>query len=139
LAHAGYLDTRYDEYISDGVDIADSQRFTNAPRWTAGASAMLELPLRGGSRFSGRLDGHYQSKTYPSSELSEVLAQDGYTLWNATLAWHSPKGTWQVALSSQNLSDKAYTTSGFIVEFNDTLSRFYGPPRTTALSVTWSF
>ena len=139
LAHAGYLDTGYDTYISDGVDIADSQKFTNAPQWTAGASAMLDWPLRGGGHVSARLDVHYQSKTYPTADLSEALVQTGYSLWNATLAWHSTDDTWRVALSTQNLSDKAYTTTGFDLPFYDSLIRYYGAPRTTALSVTWSF
>lgn len=139
LANVGYLDTRYDTFITFGADAAATQRFTNAPPWTAGASVILEWPLRGGSRVDARIDGHYQGKTYPTANLDERIAQDGYALWNAMLAWHSPRGTWQVALSSQNLFDEAYSTNGFSIPPISILSRYYGPPRTTALSVTWSF
>ena len=77
--------------------------------------------------------------TLRGDELDERIAQKGYSLWNAMLAWHSPRDTWQVALSSQNLFDQAYSTNGFSIPPISILSRYYGPPRTTALSVTWSF
>ena len=140
LGHVGYLETAYDEYISAGIDIADDQRFSNAPRWTAGASAVADIPLRSGGWLLARIDGNYQSKTYPTTELSEAIAQTGYTLWNASLTWHSPQERWQVALIGQNLGDKAYRTTGF--DFPPPLSirnGFYGAPRTVSLSMTYYF
>ena len=65
LGHAGYLETQYDEYISAGVDIADDQRFTNAPRWTGGVSAIAESRCVRGGWLLARIDGNYQSKAYP--------------------------------------------------------------------------
>ena len=140
LGHVGYLETRYDEYISAGVDIADDQRFTNAPRWTSGVSAIADIPLRSGGWLLARVDGNYQSKTYPTTDLSEAIAQAGYTLWNASLTWHSPQQRWQLALVGQNLGDKAYRTTGF--DFPPPLSirtGFYGAPRTVALSLSYYF
>jgi len=140
LGHVGYLETGYDEYVSEGVDIADGQRFTNAPRWTAGASAIADVPLRSGGWLLARIDGNYQSKTYPTTELSEAIAQAGYTLWNASLTWHSPQERWQLALVGQNLGNKAYRTTGF--DFPPPLSirtGFYGAPRTVSLSLTHYF
>ena len=138
IGHAGYLDTRYDEYISGGVDISASQRFTNAPRWNGGASVIAGIPVRTGSLLA-RLDGKYQSKVYPTTDLSEAIAQDGYTLWNASLSWRSPQDRWRLALAGQNLSDKAYRTMGFNIPTSGVLTGFYGPPRTVSLSVTYYF
>ena len=135
LANAGYLDAKYDEYISDGVNIADSQRLVDAPRWTGGLSAIVDVPLGGAGALVARVDGHYQSKVYSSTDASETLAQDGYTLWNASLAYGSPQKNWQLALSGQNLSNKAYRTSGN----SSPLIGYYGPPRTFALSLSWFF
>ncbi|HEY8009487.1 MAG TPA: TonB-dependent receptor [Rudaea sp.] len=138
LGHVGYLDTRYDKFISAGVDISRDQRFTNAPRWTAGASAVVDIPLPSGS-LSARIDGNYQSKVYPTTDLNEQIAQDGYTLWNASLTWRSPGQDWQVELIGHNLSDKAYRTTGFALPTFGILTAEYGPPRTLALAATYFF
>jgi len=135
LANAGYLHAKYDEYISDGINIAGTQHLVDAPRWTGGLSAIAELPLAAAGTLVGRIDGHYQSKVYPDTDPNEVLAQDGYTLWNASLTYRPPHGDWQLALFGQNLGDKAYRTSGN----TDPLIGYYGPPRTVWLSLSLSF
>jgi iron complex outermembrane receptor protein len=140
LGHVGYLETKYDEYRSKGVDIADEQRFTNAPRWTAGASAIADIPLRWGGWLLARVDGNYQSKVYPTTDLSEAIAQDGYTLWNASLTWRSPQQNWQVALGGQNLGDKAYRVTGYAFPPPIGITTgYYGAPRTVSLSMTYYF
>jgi len=138
LGHVGYLDARYDEFLSKGVNIARDQRFTNAPRRTAGASAIVDIPLPSGS-LTARLDGNYQSKVYPTTELNEKIAQDGYTLWNATLTWRSPRQDWQLELIGHNLSDKAYRTTGFALPPFGILTAEYGPPRMVWLAATYFF
>lgn len=139
IGNAGYLDSRYDHYLSGGVDIAGQQRFANAPRLTAGASVIATIPLALAGSLVARIDGRYQSKVYPTTDLSEEIAQAGYSLWNASLAWRSPGGRWQVALMGQNLTDKAYRTTGFNLPSFGILTGFYGPPRTVALSLSRSF
>lgn len=139
LGHLAYLDARYDEYVSAGVDIADQQRFANAPRWQAGISAIAEAALSSGAVLSARVEGRYQSKVYPTTDLSEAIAQDGYALWNAMLAWTSPAGTWEVALNGQNLGNKAYHITGFNFPTAGVLTAYLGPPRTVALTVNWRF
>jgi iron complex outermembrane receptor protein len=138
LGHVGFLDAKFDEYISAGVDIAGSQRFPDAPRWTSGLSAIADIPLPAGS-LSARIDGFYQSKVYPTPDLDEAIAQDGYALWNASLAWRSPRETWQVALRGQNLTNKEYRVTGASLPFLGIVTGFYGPPRTVSLSLTYYF
>ena len=139
LGNVGYLHAKYDEYLSAGVNIADSQHLVNAPRLTGGFSAIADLPLGAAGSLVARVDGHYQSKVYSSPELvsalAEATAQDGYTLWNASLIYQPPRQQWQLALHGQNLGDKSYRTSGN----SDPLIGYYGPPRTTWLSLTWFF
>lgn len=140
LAHAGYLDSRYDEYLQDGINVADSKRFTNAPRWTTGASTIAELSFARGGGLSARLDGAYRSRSWPTGDLSELLAQGGYTLWNASLAWRSPADRWQVNLVAHNLGDKAYQTTGWDLRQSSGIAiAYYGPPRSLSLGVTYSF
>jgi iron complex outermembrane receptor protein len=137
LWHAGYLDTKYEQFISAGVNIASGQRFADAPRWTSGVSAIADIPLSSAASLIARVDGNYQSKVYPTPDLNEAIAQDGYTLWNASLTWRSP--TWQVALLGQNLTAKEYRVTGWDVSGLGIVTGFYGEPRTVSLSLTYYF
>ncbi len=139
LGHVAYLDTRYGEYISGGTDIAATARFPNAPDWTAGASAIGEWALPGGSAFDARLDVSFQGALYPTTDVAPIVLQPGHTVWNASLTWASPKHDWEVALIGQNLSDKVYRTGSFWFEFVGLATAYYGAPRTLALSITYSF
>jgi iron complex outermembrane receptor protein len=137
LGHAGYLDTKYDKFISADVNIASGQRFADAPRWTSGVSAIADIPLSSAGSLVARIDGNYQSKVYPTPDLNEAIARDGYALWNASLTWRSP--TWQVALLGQNLTDKEYRVTGWDVSGLGIVTGFYGQPRTISLSLTYYF
>ena len=136
--HVGYLDARYDQYIENGTNVADSRRFPNAPRWTAGGSLVGERPLRRGGWLRARIDGRYQSTTWPTTDLTPLLRQSGYALWNASLAWTSPQQRWELALRGENLGDRAYRNTGFAYPFG-IVTGYYGPPRTYSVSLTHSF
>jgi len=137
--HLGYLDARYDEYIDNGVDVAGSRHFPNAPRWTAGTSLVADIPLRDAGWLLVRVDGRYQSETRPTTDLNPQLLQGGYSLWNASLAWTSPQRRWEVALRVDNLGDTAYRTTGFAYPNNGVVIGYYGPPRTYSMTLGYSF
>jgi iron complex outermembrane receptor protein len=136
--HVGYLDAGYDQYIDGGVDVASSRVFPNAPRWTAGTSLVADVPLQAGGALRARVDGRYQSEVRPTTDLSPLLVQPGYALWNASVAWDLPGERWQVALRGDNLADTGYLTSGFEYRFGITTG-YYGPPRTVSLTLDYSF
>lgn len=136
LGHAGYLDAAYDQYVSGGVDIARSQRFTNTPRWSGGASIIAQVHDAHGGDWIARVDANVQSKVYPTTELSEALAQPGYGLLDATLTWRPGSRRWQLVVSGQNLTDRAYRSTGWDIPVLGIQSAYYGPPRT--VSATWT-
>jgi len=134
----GYLDARYDRYIDRGIDVSGSRRFPNAPRWTAGTSLGGEFPLRGGGWLRARVDGRYQSEVWPTTDLTPLLRQGGYALWNASLGWVSPQQRWELTLRGDNLGDRAYRNSGFAYPFG-IVTGYYGPPRTWSMTLARSF
>ena len=136
--HLGYLDARYDEYIDNGLDVAGSRHFPNAPRWTAGTSLVADLPLRGAGALLARLDGRYQSMTRPTTDLDPRLQQPGYALWNASLAWTSPDRRWELTARVENLGDTAYRTTGFAYPFG-IVTGYYGPPRNGSVTLAYAF
>jgi iron complex outermembrane receptor protein len=135
--HVGYLDAGYDEYLDGGIDVASSRVFPNAPRWTAGTSLVVDVPIERGA-LHARLDGRYQSEVRPTTDLTALLVQRGYALWNASVSWDLPDGRWQVALRGDNLGDTHYLTGGFDYAFGITTG-YYGPPRTYSLTLAYSF
>ena len=134
----GYLDTRYDRYIDNGINVAGSRHFPNAPRWTAGTSLIGDFPLRSTGWLRARIDGRYQSETWPTTDLNPLLRQGGYALWNASLAWTSPQQRWDVVLHGDNLGNRAYRNTGFAYPFG-IVTGYYGPPRTYRLMLTYAF
>lgn len=133
----GYLNARYDEFIDRGVNIASRQRFTNAPRLSASLSTQYTWPAFGGE-LSARVASSYQSKVYPTTDLSEAIAQSGYSLLNAGLIWRNNEH-WTVSLQGSNLTDKEYRTTGYNIGVFGILTGFYGAPRQVSLMAKYDF
>jgi iron complex outermembrane receptor protein len=155
------IDAKYTEWIvANGntlVNIADKAEFQNTPKHTANLSATYEWPLalfgKGGTMaFSN--SASYKSKVYQSEIVRNtgiaatdalvpqalMLAQDGFTLWDASLIWTSKTRDVQLALNGRNLSDKRYKVAGYqFGGFFNTVTAFYGDPRTVKASVTLRF
>jgi iron complex outermembrane receptor protein len=74
--NAAWLDAAYDEFVSRGTDIADSQYMTNAPKRSGALTLAYTWPAFGGELMA-RATTSYQSKVYPTTDLSEVIAQSG--------------------------------------------------------------
>lgn len=132
-----YLDAKYDEFLDRGVNVAANQRFTNAPR----GSGALNLGY-GWNAFGGTLNARvayaHQSKVYPTTDLSEAIAQEGYGLVSGGLIWRDDEH-WTVALQGSNLTDKEYRTTGYNIPVLGVLTGFYGAPRQVALHVRYEF
>lgn len=135
--NAAFLDASYDEFVNLGVDVADSQYMTNAPKRSGALTLAYTWPALGGELMA-RATGSYQSKVYPTTDLSEVIAQSGYSLFNAGLIWRGD-GPWAFSLQGSNLGDKEYRTTGYNIPVLGILTGFYGAPRQYTLAATYSF
>ncbi len=135
--NAAYLDATYDEFVSRNVNIADSQYMTNAPKRSGALTAAYTWPAFGGELMA-RATASYQSKVYPTTDLSEAIAQSGYSLFSAGLVWRGD-GPWAFSLQGSNLGDKEYRTTGYNIPVLGILSGFYGTPRQYTLAATYSF
>jgi iron complex outermembrane receptor protein len=133
-----WLDAKYDEFITNNVNVAANQRFTNAPERSMAISALHSLPLAGGGNLSTRLSYSYQSEVYPTTDLSEAIKQPGYGLVSAGVIWQT-SGAWRFALEGANLADKEYRTTGYNIPALGILTGFYGAPRTYSLTATYDF
>ncbi|MGR4896169.1 TonB-dependent receptor [Stenotrophomonas sp. LARHCG68] len=133
-----WLDTRYDEYMDRGVNVADQMKFTNAPEFSGAVNVEYRTGLANGGNLSARVGYSYQSEVWPTTDLSPVIRQDGYGLVNAGVIWKL-NDAWTFSLQGTNLADKEYRTTGYNIPAVGTLIGFYGPPRQYSLSVRYDF
>lgn len=161
-----FIDAEYKEWIvANGltgsaaalVNVAGSAEFQNTPKKAANITAVYEWPLTMFGRSGGLALGNslsYKSKVYqfefvrpsgvPAIDVNlpaaEMLAQGGHTLWDANLTWTSRDGKVQVALQGRNLTDKRNKVAGYpFAGFFNTITAFYGDPRTVKASVNLKF
>ncbi|TYT27434.1 TonB-dependent receptor [Luteimonas viscosa] len=135
-----WLDAKYDEFISGGVDIAESQYFTNAPEFSGAINLEYRTDLANGGNLSARVGYSYQSEVWPTTDLSPVIRQDGYGLVNAGVVWRANEA-WSFSLQGTNLADEEYRTTGYnlVSAGLGVLTGFYGPPRQYSLTARYDF
>lgn len=133
-----WLDTKYDEYMDRGVNVADQMKFTNAPDFSGALNVEYRTDLANGGNLSARVSYSYQSEVWPTTDLSPVIRQDGYGLLNAGVIWRLDDA-WTFSLQGTNLADEEYRTTGYNIPAVGTLLGFYGPPRQYSLSVRYDF
>lgn len=135
--HVAALRAKFDEYMDRGVNVADQRKFSNTPKLQAGLNIEHATQTNMGT-VRGRLGIAYRSKVYPTTDLSEVIAQPGYSLLSAGLIWERDKH-WTFALQGSNLGDKVYRTDGYNIAALGVLDGFYGAPRLVTAGVTYRY
>lgn len=133
-----YLHTKYTEFLTGGVNVADQQKFTNAPKWSGGLSLENTQPVGDGGSLTARVNYTYQTLVYPETSLSPLIAQKAYGLWNAGLIWKINQ-PWTLSLQGSNLANKAYRTTGYNIGSLGIVTGFYGAPRMVTLSARYTF
>lgn len=133
-----WLDAKYDEFIDRGVNIADTQRFTNAPDFSGALNVEYRKALANGGNLSARVSYAYQSEVWPTTDLSPLIMQPGYGLLSAGVIWQLDDA-WTLSLEGSNLTDEAYRTTGYNIAAYGVLTGFYGPPRLYSLTARYRF
>ncbi len=129
----GILDSGYDVFVEEGVNVADSKNVQNAPDTSSSFSLNYSLDVGPGEL---NING---SANYTSSikqfEEATILDQPGYTLFNLSVTWTSDDDHWQAGLHGRNLSDKEYKVAGY--DFDPDYTAFYGDPRTVTATLKY--
>jgi iron complex outermembrane recepter protein len=133
-----YLHTKYTQYLTRGVNVADQQKFTNAPKWSGGLSLENTHELANGGNLTARINYTYQSLVYPETTLSPLIAQPAYGLWNAGVIWQVSQ-PWTLSLQGTNLTNKSYRTTGYNISALGIFTGFYGAPRMVTMSARYTF
>ena len=143
----GYIDAEYKDWIINQggklVNVASAKHFQNTPKISANIGATYEWPLAMFSK-SGNLalsnSLAYKSKIYQFEDPLPAFDQDAYTVWDASLIWTSKDRKILAGFHAKNLTDKHYKIAGYnFVGFSNTVTTFYGAPRTVSATVELRF
>ena len=134
-----WMDSKYDEFISSGVNVASTQTFTNAPEFSGAVNLQYSADLANGGNLSARVGYSHQSGVWPTTDLHPAIYQPGYGVLNAGVIW-KVNDSWSLSLQGSNLADKEYRTTGYnFVSALGVLSGFYGAPRQYSLTARYDF
>ena len=142
-----WLDAKYDRYLYKGVNIANQQKFTNAPDFSGALNLEYHADLARAGNLSARVGYSYQSDVVATTEVTRdpvsgvrtaPITQSGYGLLGAGVIWDTG-GPWQVSLQGSNLTDRHYLTTGYVIPALGVRTGFSGPPRQYTMSVRYSF
>tara|TARA_B100001939_G_scaffold336752_1_gene340247 strand:- start:34232 stop:36514 length:2283 start_codon:yes stop_codon:yes gene_type:complete len=137
-----WLGGGYDELLGDfDVDVSDDRSLVNAPEFSFRAGLAYDIDLGdNGGRLALAGAVSYRSKTFLTVSSSEVLAQDGYALLDASVRYHSPDENWTLILAGHNLTDQRYREHGFDLSTSPGVQLgYYGAPRTYSLTLRYKF
>ncbi|MGD9810794.1 MAG: TonB-dependent receptor, partial [Sphingobium sp.] len=138
-ASAGYLHNKYTR-LAPGTGYSIDAKLPKAPAWTVslGAQYSIDLPGQSGS-VTLRGDYNYRSKTYHDPRNTPSIAQPGYSVVDARLAWSSVGDRVELAVFGRNLANKHYFTSAEWVPAFGVQNMVVGRPREWGASATLRF
>jgi iron complex outermembrane receptor protein len=112
-----------------------------APKWTASGGLQYVASAGQNGDITLRGDWSYKSKIYNDVGNDEAIAQAGYSLFNARIAWKSSDEQYSAAFFVTNLGDKLYKVSGNAssAAFGSLAEATYAPPREWGLTVGLRF
>jgi iron complex outermembrane receptor protein len=132
------LHTEFDEYLSGGINVADQKRFNAAPNGQFGANLEYSAPVDVGGNLRARVGWTYQTRVFPTTDLSPAIAQGPYGVLGAGVIWDY-SAHWTFGLHGSNLTDKSYRTDGYNIPSLAILTGFYGAPRLILGTVKYTF
>lgn len=140
----GFLQTDLGTFVS-GAGTASAQSFTgnqfpNAPKFSAVLSGDYRYPLASGAALALSGSASYRSHQFFESSNYPVIAQNGYWLVDARLAYTTADTRWTVAVYGKNLTGTEYYN--FISDITSGIGlaeAVVGPPRFVGGEVTYSY
>ncbi|HXW10295.1 MAG TPA: TonB-dependent receptor [Steroidobacteraceae bacterium] len=155
----GWTDAEFDEYASFTVvsgtpvpiDYADIAHFQNTPEWNGNVALTYLQPLAPNwGSLATVVSASYRDSYYMFEFDRPLIDQTtDYTLIDASITWTSASDRFRVQLSGRNLTDEEYKVGGYDFYtdysaatqalFGNTVTSFYGPPRTYSVSLSYRF
>jgi iron complex outermembrane receptor protein len=133
-----YQDARYGDNVSNTA--LAGKRLTNAPLWTATASARYDWDWSGDLRSWFSFDYRFNSDMNTGSDLDPQKAQASYALFGGRLGIGDPDDNWTFDVWGKNLFGRDYVQVAFDAPLQPGgINAFLGDPRTYGATLRLNF
>ena len=125
------------------VSLGDGPKTTSvqSPKWNLNGLVRYAWPFAGGE-LAAQFDALYRSKHYFSLTGLETVAENGYTITNASLSYTSGNGGFTVTGFVHNLGDVQHLVQTFDLSGPDVfgmVEQYYNKPRWWGVSLAMNF
>jgi iron complex outermembrane receptor protein len=145
----GYIDAVFNEFftLNPATLVIENRanlfNFQNTPRYSSAFALSYDTALPEGWGFLRVTPSYsFRSKYQLFETPSAILDQKAYELIDLSAVWTSDDGRVRMGLHGKNLQDERYRVGGYNfagATFGNSISGFYGPPRTWTLSAEVKF
>lgn len=135
----GMTDASYDQIDQASTLINPDNKFERVSKWTLSGAVSYDHELDGGSHLRPRVDWSYRSKFYNNPYNTEAIAQKGYHLVNASLAWVSSNENLTVTGAVKNIADKRFLVSGNAIDSVQALETVYNRGREWSITAGFKY
>jgi iron complex outermembrane receptor protein len=142
----GYTDAQYKEFVTydpaTGTrhDVAGQRQFQYTSKYTGSVAFTYRQDLGSNGNLTLVPALSYRSRYQIYETPVPALDQKAFTLVDAGLTWQSANDHYEVGLYGRNLGDVRYRVGGYNFPgavYGNSVTAYYGPPRTYTLSATW--
>jgi len=141
----GYIDAKYDEFISYNVltasyaNLAGLAKFQNTPKWTNSFGLTYRGQLAGGQLVIAPT-ASYRSDMQMFEFAAPLLDQKAFWLYNVGASWTTPDGHIKLGVYGKNLNEEKYKIGGYnFPTLGNSVISFYGPPKTWTFSLSYKY
>ncbi len=136
-ASYGYLDAKYDTFIS-GTDDLSGNTLPRSAENSFSINSNYTFDLDSGSKIDFGLNYTHKGEYFMEVSNSAESEEDGYGLLNASLAWTSADDGWEVVAWGKNITDEEFRTHSITSNVSGTVD-IWNTPTTYGLTVNRNF
>ncbi|MBS1199137.1 MAG: TonB-dependent receptor [Proteobacteria bacterium] len=135
----GLMESKYDQFMDNGINIATQREFANAPTRTLMLGAVYQFPAWGHGTMKIGADIRSLHSLYTEPNSSQILFQKNVNTLNAFTTYESQDKRWLITLTGKNLTNAKYKERSFDLSALGYQVAYYGAPRTYTLSALLKF
>ncbi len=147
VLNVGWIDaewTKFTDFDTAGnpIDTANDVVVSNTPEFAGLLAFNYDHDLGDAGSLVMGINASYTDEIAPEIVKDAPINADAYTLLGASVTWYSADESWSAAVHGKNLTDEEYLVAGYnFVNFlgEDSITGFYGDPRTVTLTVGYQF
>jgi iron complex outermembrane recepter protein len=137
--NAAWLDAKIDKFATGIVDYSGNT-LPLAPKFSLSAIANYSIPLGNGDAIDLVGAASYKSKVFFDLANDELIAQDGFWLFDARASYVIGDGQWALSVYGRNLSDEEYRNFAFnLSQTFGFLEEIVGPPMTVGAEIQFRY